>query len=281
LVIVKYGYYTGCSVTTSENEMERSLRGVLEALTLNLEEFETPGCCGCAHPGKEVEPAKEMLIEEIVDLTEGVDSLIVPCPSCYRAICSLSEERAEKIPKIVHPLELLTTEPIRSVLRAKRVRHIKGLKIAPYYGCIFQTPAAEWGEKKHPLYMEQIFEVLGVDTVWFPESRECCGGQRHMDSLDAWGPVSRRIMDTASRWGADIVSVACSQCHSLLEGITQSDRIVGGDDAVVLYYSQIAGYVMGLDTGLLFPEREEHPLAERLIEEGGIAWKNDRRRFLS
>jgi heterodisulfide reductase subunit B len=259
---MRYGYYTGCSITSSEQELELSLRNVIKELAIDLKVFETPGCCGCVIRGEEeVGPARELLISEIINTCTDIDTLIVPCTHCYRAIRFATHDMTERIPRVVHPLEFLTRDVSKDTLKFKRVRQIKGLKVTPYYGCVFKPLSEEEEESDNPRYMEELFESLGLETVWTPESKECCGGRQHMDSLEAWGPVNKRIIDTASSWGADVLAVGCTLCHSILEGSVQSDKIVGEDKIIVMYYSQIAGYIMGLDKGLLFLADKNNPLA--------------------
>ncbi len=265
IISMKYGYYTGCSVTTIEQELDISLRGILGRMSVNLEVFENSGCCGTIVEGSTpVDPAREMLLNEIIRLTRGLDALIVPCPNCYRTIRSVLVGSGEELPRVLHPLEFLTGETTLDMMQSMRTRSFNDLKVSAYYGCVFKPMCEEEEGREVPRYMEKIFDALGLETIWFPESDECCGGHQHMDSIDAWGPVSKRIVDAASRWGADVIAVACPQCHSLLEGSMQSDRIVGEDEVVVLYYSQIAGYILGLDRQSLFPSGENNPLVNRM-----------------
>ncbi|MFQ6103317.1 MAG: heterodisulfide reductase-related iron-sulfur binding cluster [Candidatus Glassbacteria bacterium] len=259
---MRYGYYTGCSITATEKELDFSLRGIFDTLSINFEVLETPGCCGSLFEGGgDLAPVREMLVSKLLDTCGEIKDLIVPCPNCYRIIRSATGEAAEGLPRVVHPLEFLARDISRDTLKSKRIRQIKGLKISPFYGCVFK-PLSEGKEgSENPRYMEEMFDALGIETVWFPDNNECCGGQRHMDSLDAWGAVSKRIVDSASSWGVDIIAVACSQCHTLLEGSIQSDKIIGQDKVVIMYYSQIAGYIMGLDKRSLFPAGESSPLS--------------------
>ena len=261
IIGVRYGYYTGCSITEIEQELELSLRGVFGALSLEFEVLESPGCCGgLFEGGGDLAPAREMLVSKIIDTCGTMKTLIVPCPNCYRIIRSVSGDAPEGLPRIIHPLEFLARDISREMLESKRVRRIEGLKISPYYGCVFKPLAEGEMECENPRYMEEIFEALGIETVWFPDSSDCCGGQKNLESPVAWGAVSKRIVDTASRWDVDIISVACSQCHSLLEGSIQSDKIIAHDRLVIMYYSQIAGYIMGLDEQVLFPAGDNYPL---------------------
>ncbi|MCK5582037.1 MAG: hypothetical protein KAJ18_12275, partial [Candidatus Omnitrophica bacterium] len=220
-------------------------------------EYEAPGCFGGhVHAGGEVDPARGMLLSKIADTCTGVDALVMPCPNCYRAVKHLSSEPATRIPPVMHPLEFLVMNVPMDKLRAKRTRSIKGLRVSPFYGCLFRKCCGDAEESEKPQYMEDFFEKLGLDAVWFPESNECCGGPKYLDSPDALGALSKRILDSASNWGIDIISVACAQCYSLLEGYGQSDKIIGEDEVVVMYYSQVAGYLMGLDKRVLFPSRK-------------------------
>ena len=255
---MKYLYYTGCSITSVEQELDLSVKGVLAALSDEIEEYEAPGCFGGhVHAEGEVDPARGMLLAKIADSCSGVDALVIPCPNCYRSVKQLSSEPEIRIPPVLHPLEFLVMNVPTDKLRAKRTRNIKGLNVSPFYGCLFRASCGDVEVSEQPRYMERFFAKLGLETAWFPEANECCGGPMYLDSPDALGALSKRIMDSASNWGIDIISVACAQCYSLLEGYCKSDRIIGEDEVVIMYYSQVAGYLMGFEKGILFPTPTE------------------------
>ncbi len=259
---MKYGYYTGCGITASEQEHEFSLKGVLELLRLDVRDIEAPGCVSGMIGGmdEDMVTARELLIDRVREACADIDTLIVPCPGCYRGFRSLQESSG--FPRILHPLELLTDDVCRETMKSMRTRRLGDLKITPYYGCIFK-PCAEGEFGRHrPKYMEDVFEALGLETVWFPEFDECCGGPQLMDQPEKWEPVSRRIIDSAESWDVDVISVACSQCHSVLEGSARSDRIVGRDGVLVIYYSQIVGLLMGLDKDSLFLSPDDDSLRD-------------------
>jgi heterodisulfide reductase subunit B len=263
---MKYGFYTGCGVTATEQELEFSLHNVFRALSLDIEVIDARGCLGSASETRdELAPAREMLLTEILEAAQGVDTLAVPCPSCYRGLRSLPEEYSSRLPRIVHPLEVLSEEKLVDIMRSKKVRELPGLKITPYYGCVFKAMDGYGIGAENPRHMENIFEALGIETMWFPSITGCCGGPQHIDAPEAWEPVSRSIVESAANWGVDIISVACSQCHSFLEGSAQGDKIVGRDDVLVMYYSQIVGFLIGLDKDSLFAARASDPLTEKII----------------
>jgi heterodisulfide reductase subunit B len=265
---MKYGFYTGCAVTSTEQELEFSLQNVFRALSLDIETVEARGCLGnSAERVTALAHARELLLAEILDASRDIDTLAVACPSCYRGLRSVSDEYRSRLPLIIHPLELLSQEKLVDNMRARKVRELPGLRITPYYGCVFK-PLGDYGMgEDDPHHMEEIFEALGIETVWFPNTTGCCGGPYHLDAPEAWEPVSKRIIESAAKWGIDIISVACSQCHSLLEGSAQSDRIVGMDDVLVMYYSQIIGFLIGLDRDALFPASANGPgpLTEKIL----------------
>lgn len=268
----KFGFHTGCGITTTEQELEHSLLSVFRTLSLDFEIVDAQGCLGSISEQRDrLAPAREMLLTEIIEATRGIDTLAIACPNCYRGLRSLPEEYLARLPRIVHPLDILSRDELVDVMRTKKVRELPGLRITPYYGCSFK-PLYDYGiGEENPRHMENIFEALGLETVWFPEITGCCGGPQHIDAPEAWEPVSKRIIESASKWGVDIISVACSQCHSLLEGSAQADKIVGRDDVIVMFYSQIVGFLIGLDRDSLFPARDADPLAGKTI-----SMENDR-----
>jgi len=237
-----------------ERELDLSLKSVMAELLVDIEEYEAPGCFGGhVETGVGIDPAREMLLSKIAGSCDSLDVMVIPCSRCYRAIKSLSRGSPVKMPRVLHPLEFLATHVPSETLRSKRTRDTTGLKVTPFYGCVFKKACGGEEEGAQPRFMEDFFEKLGLVTTWFPESNECCGGPKYLDTPDAMGALSKKIMDAASNWDVDIISVACAQCRSLLEDYGRGDRIIGDDKVAVMYYSQVAGYLMGLDRGTLFP----------------------------
>jgi heterodisulfide reductase subunit B len=155
---MKYIYYPGCSLEGSAVEYDGSTRALMAELGAELIDIENWNCCGAtaAEPMSEllsfVLPARNIALAEKI---KEAGDILVPCSACYLNLkkVMLERERDEKLSKnidealAVDDLSIKGTRKIRHLLDVLAhdigagriselvVNPLKGLKIAPYYGC--------------------------------------------------------------------------------------------------------------------------------------------------
>ena len=52
------------------------------------------------------------------------------------------------------------------------------IKVAAYYGCLLTRPAAvmQFDDPEQPCVLDELLNILGVETVKWSHKAECCGG---------------------------------------------------------------------------------------------------------
>ena len=90
---MKYGYFPGCSLLSSAVEYDRSARGVLHAVGVELEEIDDWVCCGAtaAHATSPLLSAALPAISCAAAQKQGLDVLTC-CAACYSRLKSVNQE---------------------------------------------------------------------------------------------------------------------------------------------------------------------------------------------
>jgi heterodisulfide reductase subunit B len=154
-------------------------------------------------------------------------------------------------------LQILYEECGLEKIKESVVKPLKGLKIAPYYGCIMNRPPEimDFDDPENPVAMDKILEALGAEVLSFPLKVECCGASFGVTKKEIVLQLSGKLLYLARDIGADAMAVACPLCQMNLD--LRQDQINRAwktrFDMPVLYYTQLMGYAFGLkdkDLGL-------------------------------
>ena len=263
------GYFPGCSLTGTSKEYDISLRAVLKALDVELQELNDWSCCGAssAHVTNHLLaialPARNMLLAH----KQNLDEIMAPCAACYNRLVAAQHEingsDALKL-KIERVLEEPYTDGAQVIniiqmferigadaIRAKVKTDLSGLKVACYYGCLLVRPAdlLHFDDAEQPVSMEKIIEATGAKTVDWNFKTECCGAAHSIARANIVLDLSKKILRDAQEHGADAVIVACPMCHSNLDmrqlNIKKQDSAF--QNIPVFYLSELIGIAMGMD----------------------------------
>jgi heterodisulfide reductase subunit B len=264
---MKYGYFPGCSLSSSGNDYHLSLKYVTKALGMDLVEVKDWVCCGAssAHATSHLLSIALPVLNLSHAEKDGLDQLIAPCPAClsrFKAANAEMEHDAgikKKIwevfdykyrgkVKVYHPLEVFVemgVEKIRERIRKK----LTGLKVACYYGCILTRPPkiAQFDNTEDPQSMDTLVRTLGAETVDWSFKTECCGASMTLTRSDMVLKLSNDILLEAKEAGADAITVACPLCQANLDGrqrqIEETYKIRYG--IPILYFTQLMGLAFG------------------------------------
>jgi heterodisulfide reductase subunit B2 len=267
------GYYPGCSLTGTSREYDLSLRAVLKALDVELQEINDWSCCGAssAHVTNHLLaialPARNMLLAHKQNLGE----IMAPCAACYNRLVAAQHEinasdalrqKIERVLEepysdgaqvinIIQMFERIGTDAIHE----KAQVDLSKLTVACYYGCLLVRPAdlLHFDDAEQPVSMERLIEATGAKTVDWNFKTECCGAAHSIARTDIVLDLSKKILRDAQEHGADAVIVACPMCHSNLDmrqrNIKRQDSAF--KDIPVLYLSELIGVALGLDKKVL------------------------------
>jgi heterodisulfide reductase subunit B len=269
---VRYAYYPGCSLHMGAKEYDTSWRAVCEVLGIDLVKMENWSCCGTVH-ATNVDKVLSLALAAR-NLTIGEDlglEVVAACSGCYKNLrtADLTLKRDNQLQATVnaslpqafrgeiavkHPLYVIVDDLGLERLPPMR-RPLRGLKVAPYYGCVLTRPTYldPPDNPEQPMAMDHLLEALGADVVTFPAKAKCCGGAVLLSHTDVSVDLCGKLLKQAKDAGADCVAVACPMCQMALD--MYQSRIEGslGEtlDLPILYFTQLMGLALGVEESRL------------------------------
>ncbi len=295
----RVAYYTGCLAALSAKELDSSTRALAPKLGLELETLESVTCCG-AGDIHEAEPDYYLhLNARILAYGEqtGADTLMTICN-----VCTLNLRQADLVLKnddalrarvnenllrvgappyeggieVKHLLWLIADGDGYERLREAAHKGLKGLKVAPFYGCQILRPSKLLGfeDPDRPWSLEAIIEACGGEAIDYPAKIKCCGFpiiQAREET--ALGELIQPI-EQAMEAGADAMVTPCPLCHLSLDAWQSklnAARKRDGEEPLppmpILHLSQLVGVAAGLsDSELKFKRHvvSVKPVVEQL-----------------
>jgi heterodisulfide reductase subunit B len=266
----KYSYYPGCSLHSAHKGYDQSCRAVSEKLGCELIEIEDWNCCGATI---------YMSVKEITSLAiasrnlalaekEGRD-VVSPCSSCYTVLSKANRylkgngELSAKVNaclaeaglqyngsiRVRHPLDVLVNDVGTEIIRQYVEKPLTGLKIANYYGCQIVRPERVFDDRENPTTMDDLFESLGAENVYFPLKLRCCGGMLMTTYEEVALKLSREILECAVENEADCIVTTCPLCQMNLESYQDKINKVFGTkfEMPILFFTQVVGIALGID----------------------------------
>jgi heterodisulfide reductase subunit B len=280
---MKFTYFPGCSLKGLGRSYEESILPVFQLLGLELNELEDWNCCG-ATAYMAVDEAKAfVLAARNLALAEqqGDRPIVAPCSACYLVLnkakhaLAESETMGKRVRRALgtagltykgttpvrHPLDILINDVGLEAIRAKVVRPLKGLKVAPYYGCQIVRPYSTFDDQYNPVAMDRLLEALGATVVRYPLKTKCCGGSLTGTVPEAGLRLCYILLKEALTRGADVIATVCPLCQFNLDGYHA--QIAATYEPVRIptaYFTQLMGLAFGLNERELGLQRALVPL---------------------
>jgi succinate dehydrogenase / fumarate reductase, cytochrome b subunit len=291
---MKVAYYKGCLASLSAKELDSSTQALAPKLGLELEELEAVTCCG-AGDIHEAEPDYYLhLNARILAYAEetGADTLMTICNVCTlnlrqanlqlqhdEALLARVSKNLERVgaPRysgrvdVKHLLWLIAEGDGYERLKAIAHKGLKGLKIAPFYGCQILRPSKVLGFENPdaPWSLEAIIAACGGEAIDYPAKIKCCGFPIIQAREDvALGELIQPV-EQAMEAGADAMVTPCPLCHLSLDAWQQKLEKATGRryDLPILHLSQLIGVAAGLEESELKFRRHVvtvRPMLEKL-----------------
>lgn len=287
----RVAYYKGCLASLSAKELDSSTRALAPRVGLDLVELESVTCCG-AGDIHEAEPDYYLHLNARIlsyAAATGADTLMTVCNVCTLNLRQANFELmgdvelrervnanllAVGVPayesdvEVRHLLwELAEGEGYRR-LRSAAHRGLKGLKIAPFYGCQILRPSRVLGfeDPDRPSSLERIIEACGGEAVDYPAKLKCCGfpiiqAREETALAELVQPIQQ-----ATDAGADAMVTPCPLCHLSLDAWQSKLKEVSGRDFAmpILHLSQLIGVAAGLEASALKFRRHVVPVTPLL-----------------
>ena len=267
-------YYKGCLASLSAKELDVSTQALAPKVGLELIELERVTCCG-AGDIHEAEPDFYLhLNARILAYAEaaGTDTLMTVCNVCtlnlrqanhaLKGDAALLDRVNENLVTVGAPaysggvdvqhfLWLIAAGEGYELLKEAAHKGLKGLKIAPFYGCQILRPSKLLGfeDPDRPDSLERIIEACGGEPIDYPAKLKCCGfpiiaAREEVAIAELIQPIEQ-----ASEAGADAIVTPCPLCHLSLDAWQSKLKEQTGRDfqMPVLHLSQLIGVAAGLD----------------------------------
>jgi succinate dehydrogenase / fumarate reductase, cytochrome b subunit len=153
--------------------------------------------------------------------------------------------------EVMHFLWLVSAGEGYELLKDAAHKGLKGLKIAPFYGCQILRPSKLLGfeDPDKPSSLERIIEACGGEPIDYPAKIKCCGFPIIQAREEvALGELIQPI-EQAREAGADAMVTPCPLCHLSLDAWQLKLREQTGKDfqMPILHLSQLIGVAAGLE----------------------------------
>ena len=265
----KYAYFPGCSLEKMALSYHQSSMETTRALDVELEELEDWNCCGATACFNLDDVLANTLIARNLGMAEkqGLD-LVAPCSACYKNSYATNnyvkedEDLAKHINfaleaddlqvsgdiNVYHLIDIFADDIGAEKIKNKVTTPLKGLKVAPYYGCQIVRPRKNGENVEDPQFFEEILRAMGADAVDFANKTRCCGAALLITNRKAALNMIRILLQNALKSGAEIIATACPLCQVNLEVYqTQVNEEFGTDYSIpVLYFTQLMGIALGI-----------------------------------
>ena len=268
---MKYAYFPGCVAKSGAPELFDSTARVAEKLGIELVELTAASCCG-AGVINEGDPFLNVLLNaRTFAMAENVDlDILTICSTCQgvmrqvkwqldndQNLLAETNEVLAKINmqykgnvKIKHLLSALIEDYGLSKLEQQVVKPLKGLKVAPFYGCYILRPpeALQFEDHNKPTSLEQLITVLGAEPVHYEGETKCCGFPILFVQRNTAFEMAGTYLNNAKQKKADFMVTPCPLCHVSLDTYqTKSAKKIKADIGLpVVHLPQMVGLALGI-----------------------------------
>jgi heterodisulfide reductase subunit B len=275
-----YSFFPGCSLKASGHENTDSLFKFCEMVGIELIELDDWNCCGSssAHSINH-EVARNLPLRNLSLAPKGYP-LLIACPSCLirlkQSYLKLKNDPdlQEKYRQdwgtsfdpnleIIHFFELFKRVRLTDYIKNLEKR-LKGIKVAPYYGCMLSMPPDLRREPSHYGLMEEVLASLGADVISHGYETQCCGTYLSVAKPELAEKVVTQIISRAMDAGAECLVTACAMCHLNLE-----IRCALKNPIPAFHFSELLSMALGAENQKKwFPKHIVDPIP--LLKERGL-----------
>ncbi len=266
---MKYTYFPGCSQEGMNIGYGKSIPPVAKALGVNLVELEDWNCCGATiYPSVYGMSFYTINTRNLALAEKHKRDLVTPCNACYLALLKtnhyISEEKKirEKVNKYLkeiglqyncgvkvrHILDIFVNDVGIDEIKKKVAMPLKGLKVAPYYGCLIVRPYSEFDDADSPTTLDRLISALGAEVVDYPVKTKCCGASLVTTKEDTCLKLIKPLLQVADKNKAEIIVTLCPMCNFNLEAY--QDKINKAYNTKynipVIPFTQVMGIALGI-----------------------------------
>ncbi len=282
---MKYVYFPGCSLKASAGPYEASIKAVGKRLGMELEELDDWNCCGAtAFLSTDETMAFALSGRNLARAEKQGGTLVTPCSGCYATLrkadtyfhtyTSVREKMKTALAagkleysgglKIRHLLDVMVNDVGLEAISKATTSPLKGVKVAPYYGCQLTRPTDGFDDPEFPQSLDKLIKALGGEPTGFPMKSKCCGGALMASRPDLAFDAVHKLLVSAQWGGAQVIATACPLCQTNLE-FFQPNVNKAYNTAFkmpVVYFTQLMGLAMGISPQELQLDRALIPVGD-------------------
>lgn len=274
----KVAFYPGCALDGLGKGYEVSLKLVAQDLGLEYEKIEDYNCCGALEVKNVNTMAGLLLPARNLTLARnmGANTIMSACPGCHYSL-SRTQYFMTRYPKLaakvnaylekmgeksydnqllmIHAVEFFYNTIGPEGIKSRVKRPLEGLKVAPYYGCLYTRPKSYTlsgymklkDDPERPIFMDELLKALGAEVVPFEAKTMCCGGPHVYSDAPTSIHLEARILKEAKRNGAEVLVTDCPLGHVAIE--TNMNKIAEkyGEELrmPLAYFTQLMAFAFG------------------------------------
>jgi succinate dehydrogenase / fumarate reductase cytochrome b subunit len=268
----RYGFFPGCVAKESCTELFNSTLLLADRLGIELVELTAASCCGASVLNDVNRDVARVLNARTYAQAEalGLDDVITICSTCTGHMRAANKELLEDenhmeqanallgkfnasykgTVSVRHLLWLLIDDIGLDALSKMVVNPLRGLKVAPFYGCHIIRPESVngWESARNPHSLEDLITALGGEPVDYAGKTRCCGFHVQLEKDGIAPNMVGQNMRMAKDKGAEAVLTPCPLCHLALDGY-QADSVArwGRTDLPTFHLPQLVALALGVD----------------------------------
>ena len=151
---------------------------------------------------------------------------------------------------IVHTVDLLHDHIGLDEIKKQVKKSLSGLKVATHYGCHLIRPS-EIGrpvDSENPQKMETILNVLGAETLDYPEKLDCCGAMLSANLPESALTKTGQKLQKVQEQGFDVFVDVCPWCHRMFDSkqVKAGETVAAKLGIPVVYLTQLLGIALGV-----------------------------------
>lgn len=269
---MKISYFPGCTLKTMAKNFEDSALASLSFLGIEMVELPRWNCCGTVYSLTSDDLIHQVApIRNLIRVKEERDTRVVTlCSMCYHTLKranKLVKEDKEKLDKlndlmyredvkyngeveVLHLLEILKNEVGFDQVSKKVNMTLKGLKVAPYYGCLLlRPPEVGLDDSESPTILKDFLESVGAEVIDYPYETECCGSYHTVVNINLVVERAYDILSSAISQKAEAIVLSCPLCGFNLDNRQKEIKEKFSDftSIPVFYFTQLLALSLGLD----------------------------------
>jgi heterodisulfide reductase subunit B len=267
----QYAYFPGCSLESLSKNYNISTQAVAAELGVGLQELEDWNCCGATAYFPVDELLAYTLVSRNLAIAEktGLTDFVAPCSACYKNAYAtnkylkgdpdllehinfaLEEDdlQVEGKMKVRHLIEVFIEDVGLEAIKEKTTNPLKGLRVAPYYGCQIVRPRKDKEDVENPQFFEQLLSAIGAEPIDYASKTRCCGGSLIITNRKAALDMVYKLLQDAVKSGANVIATTCPMCNVNVEVYQgQVNREFGTNFSIpVVYFTQLMGMALGVE----------------------------------